>query len=210
MFESLNFLKKIFLKSCVFRYFFLFYIMTFFIQILIAKESGSIPSQYIYDFFLFLNYTKEISNFILIMIILFLVEFTGKILYSLCEFFLEVFLKSPSKELIIIFKKTIVFSIFIKLIAKFFNIDLNTMIDNIHFTISKYEVSFLILFIIFIVEILAHSEENKEIYNSYIRENIDKAIKFLLKETEINLWFRIINYIMIIGIGIPILYKSLQ
>lgn len=162
--------------------------MTLFVQILIARERGYLPSKYQYDFLLILNYTKEISRFIILMALLVTIEHGNAILPVICTMF-------NSNLLNITLRKIFIFIAFIILGKKFFSDQI-----DIEFWIKNYDAFFIIFFIIFFVEILAYSDVQK---NKYTKENF-------YEESIGNFYFRLLIYAITILYGLNILYRSLK
>lgn len=191
MWEIIKSCEKYFFKSAFFRYIFLFYIMTLFVQILIARERGYLPSKYQYDFLLILNYTKEISRFIILMALLVTIEYGNAILPVICTMF-------NSNLLNITLRKIVIFIAFIILGKKIFSDQI-----DIEFWIKNYDAFFIIFFIIFFVEILAYSDVQK---NKYTKE----YYKNFYEESIGNFYFRLLIYAITILYGLNILYRSLK
>ncbi|CAL7872483.1 hypothetical protein [Fusobacterium necrophorum] len=197
MIESINFLKKIIERSVPLRYFALFYLITFFTQILLIRETGRVPSKESYDFLLFLNYTREIVIFIIIMLTIFIIEYCGGILSGIL---IEIF---KYYTLTLIMRKIIVIVILYVSLCKFFPVNF-----DIHFFEQNFDIFFSIFFLIGFLEMLVYIQDERELYKKARDKKCDISLE--KKEISVEFWSRIFIYGIIITKGVFLFYESLK
>lgn len=198
MVEIIKSFKEYFLKNVFIRYTFLLYLISLFVQILIAREGQYIPSKYQYDFLLILNHTREISKFIILMTILGMFEYGGAILPVICSGIFN------SSMLDVILRKVIVFIAFILIGRKFFfnQIDIGFYIEN-------YDIFIIAFFIMFFIELLSYLDKEINInINQETEKYTGKDLEYY--ENTVSFYFRLLIYAIVILQGINILYKSLK
>jgi len=224
MVEQAEKLLNFFKKSTILRYCTLFILITIIPQIRIIELNGGIPSKSSYHLFLILNYTNEISRFLLFMFWISILEYGGlEGIVFLIMFFLITFVYSILTGYLLLFSILYFISYFILekfpsriylVIKKIINILLFLYFIDIPFYKEFYILYFssitLIFFIMIILEVLAYSNSIKIVKNSY--QNNDKIIMEIINneiyEENIYTIFRVMIYFIIICKGIYIVQNT--